>query len=963
MNKSILSLVLAFVMVFSAFVAVIPAMAEGETAELPPSLEYMNAIGVLKAVRSDFPLSDKESTTRAEFTASVAKMLNCVSTVQENAVYADVPADHEFASEISFAKTLGLISDAENFNPDNPITYTQAIKILICAMGYGEKAELTGGYPTAYLKFANDLDLIEGIYSAGDDVLSHEDSIILIFNAVCTDIAEQTSFGSNIEYTSTEGKNILSVYHKIYIAEGVVDANEFSALENASDTASESCIEISKVSFYGEGYDGLLGRNARIFYRDDNKSTIVYAYAFENTEYTYTSDDSISLSGLTLTVFPENELKEKRYKLNGEYSVIYNGKYLSSSNYAEDLENVESGTITLVDNNESAIDVIIIRDVQYGVIGNVNIVDGIIYDAYKERGMTDLGKADGYTITEADGTPITIRDLKAKDTIGIAKSKDGKKIEVIRYKALVSGTLDATSSEGEVFIADSAYKLSKYYTDNFKLLEELSIGVDVVAYLGEGNVIINIAETDSIVNYGYIVEVGTDGLGLSEKNVVRLFGENGKMNILPLAKSVKVNGSSVTQADALTTITAKAELMQAEADLTSKVNYNYLWRVVKYSVNSNGELSSIWTTADDKVTKKLGTTYTVSELQSQIDKVYGESLKDDSQPLLFDDNTSHSADGSTLKGKVSFSNGMFYPFFRAADDAVVLRVPSVIRATDPENQSDDWKEERAYSVSSVSGIQTWVSANTSNISCFGYDVDKEGAHLILWVDNSGSAATVGQEGSSAVVENVSVGLNPDGEKVAILQLYYKSNWERYYCLPKSDFTDAAAETREALYGSDNSKRVKPGDIVNIALNSNNEITAIERDFSYIDGKRILIQPNASETDYNVDDNGITRYASYTRAYNSGYIYSISGKNAMAILGKSEAEVRNGEFGVVNMKPVSFARGTTVYVDFDRDRNKAVVSTEADTSTIESYYTAGMNADYVVVRGRFNEVYLNVVYRN
>ncbi len=975
MKKNIFSLLTAFLVAFAMVFSSIPMVyaetaetAESETlVEITVPAEYSDALALLSIVDPSFPLSQGETTTRAEFVAAIAGILNVSDSVAVDAPYADVTLEHPYVNDIAFAKGMGLISDAENFNPDDAVTYTQALKILVCAAGYGEKAEYTGGYPLGYLKLANSLDITKGVDLNNDSVLTHYDSVLLIFNTVQTDVAEQTSFGAEIEYTATKGKDILNIYYDIKRAEGVVDANAFSGLRNISKGAGEATIAIGKDTFFGEGYDDLLGKNSKIFYRNDSKHSIVYAYAFENNEYSYTSEDGFKLSGLTLTVDAKDSDKEKKYKLNGEYSVIYNGKYLASTDYAKDLKAVKSGTITLVDYDGSDIDVIIIKDIEYGVIGNINIIDAVIYDADKRGGMLDLGEADYYNIREADGTALTIRDLKAKDTIGIAKSKDSKKIEIIRYKNILGKMFDAKTSDGKLSAEGEEYVLSDYCESSIMKYTDIKLNTDYMIYLGEGNAIITIEKFESGINYGYIVATAVeDGTSLSSKNEVRLFGSNGKMNVYPLADNIKLNGKSESEKDVMTVLEGIANKFAASTSA-----YDYLWRVVKYSVNSKNELTSIWTTEDKKV---LGRddgsyTYTPEELAEQMRLVYDNKVTADSRPRLLDDNTSHSY--TSLKGKTSFKNGIFYPFFKAADDVTVLKVPAAM-TTDTK-----WKDEKLYLSAALSDIQATVDADAAKANgyYFGYDVDIDGAHFVLWVSNEGNTASVSTEGSSAIVESVTMGINDNYEEVAIIRLYRSKSWLQLYCVPAAELSPTSS-TYKALYGTDE-ERVKPGDIVNIGLNGDGEIGALERDFKFLDDKEYGIRPNNnSSLMYNANADDIPNYSSYTRAYRSGYIYSLSGTSAMMICygdnsnrdegakkPTKDERLAAGDFGVVNMAPANLGVGTTVYVKFDRDRKSATVYTEADVSAIESYYTSGTNADFVVVRGRFNEVSMNIIYTN
>ena len=70
--------------------------------------------------------------------------------------FADVDDSHPYAAHIASVVGIGLIDNVDLFYPESSVTYNQAIKIVMTAAGYGDKAAYAGGYPTGYLKVAND---------------------------------------------------------------------------------------------------------------------------------------------------------------------------------------------------------------------------------------------------------------------------------------------------------------------------------------------------------------------------------------------------------------------------------------------------------------------------------------------------------------------------------------------------------------------------------------------------------------------------------------------------------------------------------------------------------------------------------------------------------------------------------------------------------------------------------------
>ena len=55
------------------------------------------------------------------------------------------------------------------FDPDAGVTYAEAIKMIIVALGYEEQALAKGGYPDGYVAVADELGILENADSARID--------------------------------------------------------------------------------------------------------------------------------------------------------------------------------------------------------------------------------------------------------------------------------------------------------------------------------------------------------------------------------------------------------------------------------------------------------------------------------------------------------------------------------------------------------------------------------------------------------------------------------------------------------------------------------------------------------------------------------------------------------------------------------------------------------------------------
>ena len=100
----------------------------------------------------------EDNITRAE----AAKMICVAGNIEQSAeneenLFNDVEGGHWAYQYISATKDRGIINGDENgnFHPDNSITNEEIVKMIVCLLGYGEMAEMKGGYPAGYTATAS----------------------------------------------------------------------------------------------------------------------------------------------------------------------------------------------------------------------------------------------------------------------------------------------------------------------------------------------------------------------------------------------------------------------------------------------------------------------------------------------------------------------------------------------------------------------------------------------------------------------------------------------------------------------------------------------------------------------------------------------------------------------------------------------------------------------------------------
>lgn len=167
---------------------------------------------------------ETEEITRAEMAISLSNMLNMKNyeiAVPEEEKFHDVPKTHPAYNAANLIKQLGIAEGygENNFGPNDNLTYEQAIKMLVCALGYNTVAIERGGYSMGYISLASELGITNGVDFITTDNVTKENLTKLINNIANIPVMEKIGFGSNPEYAIMNGKDgntLMTFYDKYF---------------------------------------------------------------------------------------------------------------------------------------------------------------------------------------------------------------------------------------------------------------------------------------------------------------------------------------------------------------------------------------------------------------------------------------------------------------------------------------------------------------------------------------------------------------------------------------------------------------------------------------------------------------------------------------------------------------------------------------------------------------------------
>lgn len=202
-----------------------------ETDDYYEAVEALSSLGIIKGYdEGDFKPEGK--ITRAEFATIIMRILGMksVESTRANTIFDDVKSSHWASGSVASAYNAGIINgmkltyDASGnvtggvFEPESEVTYDQAIKMLVCALGYQKKAvaSVTSGtnpFPTGYNIVAQQKRITDGT-TRTDGGASRGTVAKLVYNALTVNLMDQVSYGTNENFAEIKNQSLL--YSKLY---------------------------------------------------------------------------------------------------------------------------------------------------------------------------------------------------------------------------------------------------------------------------------------------------------------------------------------------------------------------------------------------------------------------------------------------------------------------------------------------------------------------------------------------------------------------------------------------------------------------------------------------------------------------------------------------------------------------------------------------------------------------------
>ncbi len=435
MKKIILILVaLAMSMQFSAYAAELDS--ENGNDNYETRLEFLKALDIIEDtdVESDGVIS------RAKFISAILNFAN-INVHPNDATgtkFKDVDKDYAYAAQIERGADLGYMVgySGGNFYPESPVTYNQAVKVIVSVLGYDMQAGQRGGYPTGYISVASSIGLTKGVKQV-DDELTMSSFAVLLTNAcecpvVLYDIENKT-------YETGKGKNDTALYyfHKIAKVKGVVSANDVTGIKDVNDAQPEGHVVVDgeMMSAGLTSAKNMLGYSviAYVYYEDETETGEIKYITADSKNRVVTVEskhilyDDGAFSG-TNFVYENESLSKRSIKIKSETAIIFNG--VAKPLYSVSDLAISLGDVTFIDNNgDGTYDCASIFSVTKAIVPEFIAEDNekvTLIDYFNPSNKYEYEKGYKYYDVTIDGEKIDYLNIKKDMIVLIGENNTGE---------------------------------------------------------------------------------------------------------------------------------------------------------------------------------------------------------------------------------------------------------------------------------------------------------------------------------------------------------------------------------------------------------------------------------------------------------------------------------------------------------------------------------------------------------
>ncbi len=434
--------------------------------DVTPDQQYGQAIydlakyGIINGIEQEdgtFMFKPDAEITRAEFAKLLA--VSIVGDIPLNVTttrFPDLPEDYWANPYIAYCVNAGIINGCEDgtFRPANPVTYGEALKMLVCSKGGQSVYQPTTPWYEGYITLGNQMGITKGAQALGDSYAPRGLVAQLVYNHRDVKYIQQTgssvggggspSVGGSAEEDFEEEAGIV-----VAVAQTTLTGNKEDEVANNEIMIDDVVYKLDLKKYTAEKLYKYIGYRVEIEYSEkaSGKKTLERIQASsKNKAVEIEARDLYSIEGNVITYYPKGENKSEQITLADKINVIYNGVSVAEEEitpeFIDEYFNIESGKLNLLSNNSS-------REVEVAFVEK--------YDTY----FVSSRRNDGKVYTVVDSYAGTRLELNEDDCTVYTKSQVGGtlsegKMSSIAVNAVVSVAVPYDRTEGTTVVVSTA---------------------------------------------------------------------------------------------------------------------------------------------------------------------------------------------------------------------------------------------------------------------------------------------------------------------------------------------------------------------------------------------------------------------------------------------------------------------------------------------------------------------------
>ncbi len=198
----------------------------------------------------------EKAITRAEMAAVIIRMIDKESEsdrAKGETIFDDVSAGHWASGYINTASSENIINgDGDgNFRPEDDVTYEEAVKMVVCSLGYGDDIEVNeDDWSEGYLEAADEKGITDNLRGKKGDAATRGDIAMMSYNGLTADLAAPVASLKAGSYRSTQNISLTTetsgadIYYTTDGTTPTVNSNKYTKPVSVSKTTTLKAVTV-----------------------------------------------------------------------------------------------------------------------------------------------------------------------------------------------------------------------------------------------------------------------------------------------------------------------------------------------------------------------------------------------------------------------------------------------------------------------------------------------------------------------------------------------------------------------------------------------------------------------------------------------------------------------------------------------------------------------------------------------